>query len=87
VDTVRAAAADYFPTATPLTFYEELDKKVGTHTTFAAELRDDTSIAAQISRAMAKAKAVKELQKDGWDVDDQGVELERDFETDLAGGW
>lgn len=87
IDTMRAAASDYFPTATPLTFHEELNKKVQEHTVFATELKEDTSIAAQISRSMATAKALKELQEDGWDVDDQGIETEREFFTELTGGW
>lgn len=87
LDCVRMMASSFRTYATPLTFHEELHKKVQGHTVFATDLKDDTSIAAQISRSMATAKALKDLREDGWDVDDQGVETEREFFTELTGGW
>ena len=74
--------------AKPLTFHEELQKKVASHTVYARELVEDTSISAQISRSMAVAKSLKELKdEDGWEVDEQGVESERDFFVPMSDGW
>jgi hypothetical protein len=87
VDCLRGYSVNWNRKPAPLTYYEEFDKKLQKQTVFASELRDDTSIAAQISRAMAKAKVVKELQTEGWDIDDEGVEIDAPFESDLSGGW
>lgn len=87
IDTMREAAAEYFPRSQAFTLAEEITHKMQKHTTFARDLTNNNDVGAQISRSMAYVKAVSDLRKEGWSIDETGREIEPEFEIDISGGW
>lgn len=87
-DCLRMITYAFRTTATEKTELEIFNEKFRVATAFnQGELAADTGIGAQISRSMAARKVLKEMKDEDYDLDDLGEGGDKDFLTDLSGGY